>query len=140
VGRDADPAQKISGGFDQTIVLVAVGNQGIYWKHEVKRAAVAVTQEVPFNISIVEPKAPLVQNGSMNLKIVAERKPGFNEPITILPLFNPPGVGSATSAVIPEGQNETLLPINANSGAQCRKWKTALLATSDAGKGPIWVS
>ena len=51
---------------------------------------------------IVEPKVPLVQNGSMNLKIVAERKPGFTAPITILPLFNPPGVGSASSVVIPD--------------------------------------
>jgi hypothetical protein len=117
-----------------------VPNQGVYWKNELDRAAVAVTEEVPFKVSIVEPKVPLVQNGSMNLKIVAERKPGFKAPITILPLFNPPGVGSASSAVIPEGQTETLLPINANGAAQVRKWKTAVLATSDAGKGPIWVS
>ena len=73
----------------------ACPGQSVYWKHDVDRAAVAVTEEVPFKISIVEPKVPLVQNGSMNLKIVAERKPGFKGPITIYPLFNPPGVGSA---------------------------------------------
>jgi hypothetical protein len=33
-----------------------------------------------------------------------------------------------------------VLPINAASNAQVRKWKTAVLAVSDAGKGPIWVS
>ena len=46
-------------------------------------------------------------------KIVAERKAGFKAAITIYPLFNPPGVGSAASAVIAEGQTETLLPMNA---------------------------
>src|SRR5262249_36888579 len=82
---------------------------------------------------------PLVQNGSMNLKVVAERKPGFKAAITVVPLFNPPGVGSATSVVIPEGQNETLLPMNASGGAQVRKWKTAVLGTATVGNGPVWV-
>ena len=41
-----------------------------------------MTEEVPFKISIVEPKVPLVQNGSMNLKVVVERKPGFTGAIT----------------------------------------------------------
>jgi hypothetical protein len=138
--RHADPNQKIQGGFEQSIILVGIPNQGIYWRHEVDRAAVAVTDEAPFKVNIVEPKVPLVQNGSWNLKIVAERKPGFKAPITIYPLFNPPGVGSASTATIAEGQNETLLPMNAAPNAQVRKWKTAVLAVSDAGKGPIWVS
>jgi hypothetical protein len=81
-----------------------------------------------------------VQNGSMNLKITAERKPGYTAPITIIPLFNPPGVGSATSATIPEGQTETLLPMNAAPGAPARKWKIAVLGTATVGNGPVWVS
>jgi hypothetical protein len=140
LGRHADPAQKILGAFEQSIILVGVPNQGVYWKLDVDRAAVAVTEEVPFKISIVEPKAPLVQNGSMNLKIVAERKAGYKAPITIVPLFNPPGVGSATSATIAEGQTETVLPMNAAPGAPARKWKIAVLATAPVGNGPVWVS
>jgi hypothetical protein len=140
-GRLPDPAAKVSCGFLQTVELVTGGpGQSVYWKHEVARAAVAVTDEVPFKISIVEPKVPLVQNGSMNLKIVAERKPDYKAPITIVPLFNPPGVSSATSAVIPEGQTETLLPMNASAGAPVRKWKIAVLATAPVGNGPVWVS
>ena len=100
----------------------------------------AVTEEVPFKVTIVEPKAPLVQNGAMNLKVVAERKPGFKAPITVVPLFNPPGVGSAASATIGEGATETVLPMNAAPNATAGKWKTAVLATSDFGKGPVWVS
>jgi Bacterial pre-peptidase C-terminal domain len=136
----ADPKTKLTGGFEQGVILVGVPNQGIYWKHEVDRAAIAVGEEVPFKIGIVEPKAPMVQNGSMNLKIVAERKAGFKGPITIYPLFNPPGVGSAGSVVIAEGQTEGLLPMNAAPNAQARKWKTTVIATADCGKGPVWVS
>lgn len=140
--RHADPKHPaITSLFTQLVELVTGGpGQSVYWAPTVQRAAVAVTEEVPFKISIVEPKAPLVQNGAMNLRIVAERKPGFKAPITILPLFNPPGVGSASSATIPEGQNEAVLPMNANSGAQVRKWKTAVLGTATVGNGPVWVS
>src|SRR5581483_5210342 len=42
LGRHADPAQKIAGGFDQSVILVGVPNQGIYWKLNTDRAAVAV--------------------------------------------------------------------------------------------------
>lgn len=139
-GRHADPKQAIAGGFEQAVMLVAVGNQGVFWRKDVDRAAVAVTDEVPFKVSIVEPKVPLVQNGSMSLKIVAERQAGFKGPITIVPLFNPPGVSTAASATIAEGQNETVLPVNAAPNAQPGKWKTAVQATANIPSGPVWVS
>src|SRR5262249_35921465 len=72
--------------------------------------------------------------------VVAERKPGYKAAIAVYPLFNPPGVGSASGVTIPEGQNEVLLPINAASNAQVRKWKTAVIATAPVGNGPVWVS
>jgi hypothetical protein len=135
-----DPKQAIRCSFSQVADLVIGPNQTIMWKREERREAVAVAEEVPFKIQIIEPKAPLVQNGSMNLRIVAERKPDFKAPITIIPIFNPPGVGSASSVVIPAGQNEVLLPMNAAPGAQARKWKTAVLGTATVGNGPVWVS
>jgi hypothetical protein len=139
--RHADPAQKVPSKFLQSVELVTGGpGQSVYWKHDVDRAAVAVTDEAPFRIQIVEPKAPLVQNGSMNLKVVAERKPGFTAPITIVPLFNPPGVNSATSATIAANQTETSLVVNAAPNAQVRKWKTAVLGVATVGNGPVWVS
>jgi hypothetical protein len=55
-------------------------------------------------------------------------------------LWNPPGVGSANEIVIPEGQTEAFYPLNANGDAVIRAWKIAILALSDAGKGPVWSS
>ncbi|MFO0925820.1 MAG: PPC domain-containing protein [Gemmataceae bacterium] len=140
--KHADPKHPaITSQINQTVELVSgPPGQSVYWKHDVDRFAVAVTEEAPFAVDIVEPKVPLVQNGSMNLKIVARRKPGFTAAITVYPLFNPPGVGSASAVTIPANANETVLPINAAGNAQVKKWKTAVIASSDAGKGPIWVS
>lgn len=132
---------KVPSKFYQMAELVmGAPGQSIYVKAEVDKVALAVTDEVPFKINIVEPKAPLVQNGSMNLKIVAERKAGFKAPITVQALFNPPGVGSASAVVIPEGQNEVLFPMNANGGAQVRKWKYAVIGSATVGNGPIYAA
>lgn len=131
----------IASRFVQSLELVTGGpGQSVYWKNDVDRLAVAVTEEVPYAIEIVEPKVPLVQNGAMQLKIVAKRKAGFTAPITVYPLFNPPGVGSAPAATIAANATETVLPMNAAPNAQVRKWKTAVLAVADVGKGPMWVS
>jgi hypothetical protein len=133
--------KEISGGFSQTLELIyGEPNNTIYYKSAVDRMAVAVTDEVPFKITVIEPKVPLVQNGSMNLKVVAERKGAFKAPIKLSMLWNPPGVGSQNEVVIGEGQTEALYPLNASGDAATRTWKVAILANSDAGKGPVWTS
>jgi hypothetical protein len=47
--------------------------------------------------------------------------------------FAPPGIGAASSVQIPQGQNEVLYPISANSGAEIRKWPIFVLGTADVG-------
>ena len=54
-------------------MLVRGNNNTDVWGHDADRMAVALTNEVPFKIEIVQPKAPLVRNGQMDLKIVATR-------------------------------------------------------------------
>ncbi|MBP3959752.1 PPC domain-containing protein [Gemmata sp. G18] len=115
-------------------------NQTVYARHEINRTAVAVGEVAPYSIEVIEPKVPLVQNGSFNLRVVAKRAAGFKGAITVFPLWTPPGMGIQGSAVIPEGQTETVLPMNAAPDAGARKWKTAVHAVADAGKGPVWVS
>jgi len=133
--------KEVTGGFNQTLNLIyGPPNNTVYYRQSVERMAVAVTEEIPFKISIVEPKVPLVQSGAMNLKVVAERKEGFKAPITLRMLWNPPGVGSQNEVVIPEGQTEAMYPVNANGDAAVRAWKIAILAFSDAGKGQVWSS
>lgn len=137
----ADPNQKIRGSLLQNVDLVTgPPNITVYYQTSVDRLAVAVTEEAPFKITVVEPKVPLVQNGSMELKVVAERKEGFATPITLYFPFQPPGIGAASSVTIAEGQTEARYPINANSGAQTRKWNVVVTAQATVGNGPVWVS
>jgi hypothetical protein len=140
--RHADPKHPpITSRFSQSLELVTGGpGQSVYWTAEVNRLAVSVTDEVPYSIEIVEPKVPLVQNGAGQLRVLAKRKPGFTAAIAVYPIFNPPGVGTASGATIPANGDETVLAMNAAPNAQMRKWKTAVIAVADVGKGPMWTS
>lgn len=121
-------------------LTVGAPGQSIYWRYNMPTLGVAVTEEAPFSIKVIEPKVPLVQNGSMKLKVVATRKEGFKGPINVIPVYNPPGVGTVSSITIPADQTEGFFTVNANGGAQARKWKTALLANSSTPTGVLWVS
>jgi hypothetical protein len=136
----ADPNQNISGGFtNRADFVIAEPGQSLYSWRDVDKLAFAIVDELPFKLEIVEPKVPLVRSGVMQLKIVAQRKEGFTKAINVQLPFLPPGVGSASSVNIPEGQNEVLYPLNANGGAEIKAWKIFALGQADVG-GAGWVS
>ena len=109
--------------FTSTVELVLGQNNVPFWTRTVDSLAVAVTEEAPFSIEIVEPRVPIVRGGTMDLKVVAKRKPGFTAPIAVSLLWNPPGIASKRDAVIPENQDEATILVNANNGAELSTWK-----------------
>ncbi len=76
----------------------------------------------------------------MGLKVRANRKPGFKAAIAVYLPWNPPGVGSGGGIAIPEGQNEAVIPMNADGGAELRTWKIVVNGASGVASGPIMVS
>jgi len=83
---------------------------------------------------------PLVQSGDMALQIVAERAPGFDEPITVKMLWNPPQVSSAAEVVIPKGATSVAYKLNANAKAEAHRWKIAVVAGATVKGGTAYVS
>jgi len=128
-----DDNREISGRFTNTADLVRYQNDQMLWTADVDRLAVSVVEKLPFSIEIVEPKVPLVRNGSMNLKVIAKRDEGFTKPITVEFPFRPPGVGTLPNVQIPEGQNEVVYPLNANENAQIASWKVYAVGMADVG-------
>jgi len=62
-------------------------NQNNYiWKERFDAIPVVTTQHIPFDVKIIEPKAPIVRGGSMQLKVVATRDEGFDADIQLLVL------------------------------------------------------
>ncbi len=106
-----DPNQHVDGHFQQDVDLIIGPNNTPFYTSHTDKLVVAVTNPVPFKLHIEQPKVPLVQNGQMNLKVVAERNPDFHGPIALHMLFNPPGVSSSPQVDMPGDKNEVLYPL-----------------------------
>lgn len=98
----------------------------------------AVAEEVPYTVEVIQPKVPMVQNGLMDVKVKVTRKGDFKGPITVRQIWDPPGVGSGQVTIKPE-ENEGVLTINAQGGARVGKWQTGLLASADI-TGATWLA
>ena len=122
LAQPTEEGKTVDSTFMQRTWLVRGRNNVEVWSHYADRAAVATTNEVPFNISIVQPKVPLVRGGSMKLKVVAQRAEGFVDPIRVYMLYNPPGVSSSRSINIAKDQTEAVIPVTANGSAAILPW------------------
>ncbi len=131
----------VRGRYVQTVDLVrGVPNNSVYLSTSVDKLAVAVADAAPFKLAVSQAKLGIPQNCAMDLKIVAMRDPGFNAPITVSLLNNPPGLGSQATVTIPAGAGEATLPINVNGNAGLHAWKVAVIGSADTGKGAVWVA
>jgi len=139
IGRHTAGTSNIEGRLFQRTSLVRGRNNRDLWSYAADRMAVAVTEAVPFTVEPVEPKAPLVQGGTGELKVKATRKPGYTAPIALGLLFTPPGVSASAAVTIAEGQNKAALPLTANSGAKTGTWRAIVTAQATVGNGPVLV-
>jgi len=130
----------VTGHFRQEVELVAGPNNASYCNTRVDQLCVAVVKEAPFRLRIVEPKVPLVQAGSMSLEIVVERDPGFDEPVELQMVWNPPGVTSQSDATVPKGATNAFYQLNAAENAEARAWRIAVLGHATVEGGQVYVS
>ena len=139
-GKHVDPATGIQGHFkNRADLVVAAPGQSLYVYKDVEQLAIAVVDELPYSLEIVQPKVPIVQSGEMALKVLIHRKEGFNEAITLQFPFRPPGIGTRSTVVVPAGATEAVYPLNAAGNAQIREWPIYVLGSANV-NGTAWVS
>ena len=135
-----DPAKNISGKFqNRADFVISSPGQSLYSWKDVQKLPIAVIDELPFAIEIQQPKVPIVRNGSMQLKIVAKKKEGWDEQINVQFPFRPPGIGATSSINIPKGQSEAFYPLSANGSAAIGKWPVYAIGSSSVG-GAAWAA
>ncbi len=135
-----EEGKDISGGYENRADFVISGpGQSLYSWKDVNRLAVVVVEELPYTLEIVQPNVPIVRDGSMGLKIVAKKKEGWDEEITVKFPFRSPGIGATSSVKIPKGQTEVLYPISANGSAAVGKWPVYAIGSANVG-GTAWAS
>lgn len=132
VVRNTDANKPVSGKFTQKLDLVRGNPNGTeYYSTDVSRLPIAVTERLPFRITIDQPKVPIVRNGTMKLMVRAHRDEGFDEPIVVRMLFRPPGISCPSTRTIAKGKNEIDYELNANASAGLGDWKICVLAESN---------
>jgi hypothetical protein len=112
----------------------------LYYGCGVNRLAMAVTQAAPFRITVKPPQAPLVRDGTYEVRVVVERDPGFDGPLNLQFPFLPPGVGTTNQIALPAGQTEIAYTLNANANAQLGKWPFLVIGYANVEGGPLWAS
>lgn len=132
-------SQPVESRFSQQTWLVRGRNNVPVWSHFADRAPVAVTQEVPFSITLAEPKAPLCKNGSTELRVTAERGEGFDQAISVKMLYHSPGVSSNQSRQIKQGETVATIPTTANGNARTGDWPIAVVGETNL-DGRVYVS
>jgi len=130
----------VSTAVENMVDIADNGNQQAYYSIKESSFAVAVTDEAPVKLQLIQPKVPILQNGTMNLKVVAERKADFKAAINLALLYTPPGFGTAGTVAIKEGESEGIVTISAQGNAALQKWKVCVVGSFETGKGAVWVS
>lgn len=130
----------VTSAVEHDVDIAENGNQRPYYTIKEDKLRVAVTDEIPVKIELVPPKAPLLQTGSLAMKVRAERKGDFKGPINIALLYTPPGMGTGGTVPIKENENEGTLTLSANANAPLQKWQICVVGNADFGHGIVWFS
>ncbi len=135
-----DKAPDITGPLREEIHHIEVNNEGPYHSTFSEKIAVAVTNESPFSLTLDTPSVPIVKNGTLKLKVRAQRVEGYKEPITLRFLWKPPGIGTPVTIQLDGDKSEADYEINANADAPPGDWQICVLGEANTPQGPIIVS
>lgn len=138
--KSTGDAPPLDGLLRDTVHHIEINNQGPYHTAESDRVTVAVIDEAPYKLEIESPAVPIVKNGTMQLKVRAQRKEGYAEAINLRFMWNPPGIGSPATVTMNGDQSEALYEINANGDAAVGEWQICVLGEANTPQGPVLVS
>ena len=102
-----------------------------YYSTRVSGAPLVVTEPAPFDLIVEPPAAPLSQDGIKELRVLVQRREGFNGPITLGAPTLPKWVErSEDRVVIPANQSEGVFPLIAGDRAEPGEYAMVLVGTA----------
>ena len=90
---------------------------------------VAVVQEIPVTLELIQPSIPLVKNGKAELVVRVHKAEGFQGKVRLYFPFKPPGIGAASGVDVPADKSEVMFPINATGSAPVKDWYVVVAGT-----------
>jgi len=118
VGSLRQTYDMVFGDPNRTPFRTAIGN----------RLSVAVVDEAPATIELLEPQTPISRRGTMDLAVKIQRAEGYTGRIRLEMPFKPPGIGMS-AVEVKEGESAATVPISCTAEAPTKQWSVALTAT-----------
>jgi hypothetical protein len=112
----------VTGRFHQVVDLVAASADQLFHQAEVNSLAVAVTESVPWRITLQQPVSQLAPDGTLDLLISVERSAGFSGSIDVSFPFLPPWVDGPDKVTIPASESSAVYTVRAWPDAEARIW------------------
>ncbi len=122
-GKGGDDKHSVSGGFEQSIDLLQGPGDSILHAVNVNKLAVAVTEEAPYTVALIAPKATVPVDGTMDVTVKVTRAKDFTEALDVFFLSLPPGVEAPTKVTIPGDKFEMNVTLVGHPSAERGEWK-----------------
>ncbi len=119
------------GEFRQVTDLVRGPADAIYWEHSTNRLALCTREEVPIRLQFIQPAAPLMQDGTLDLRVAVERQPGFDGDIHLIVPWLPPWIDAEPNLTIPAEATEATLRLRAWQQAEKATWPVVVEGAAD---------
>lgn len=127
---DAADQTKVLGGLQQATEMIHGNPNRTPWRYSRStKMPVAVVEEVPVSLELVQPAVPLVKNGKADLLVRVHKDEGFKGKVRLFFPFKPPGIGAASGVDVPADKTEVVYPINASDKAPIHDWDVVVSAT-----------
>ncbi|MGE3778708.1 MAG: hypothetical protein AB7F89_16110, partial [Pirellulaceae bacterium] len=112
----------VSGGFVQTVDLVAGPADALFEGVTLDRLAVAIVEPVPLRIELTPPTAALPRDGTLDLAVHVRRGDGDRLPVEVRLPFLPPWVDGPAMITVPAEADTAVYPLRAHRQAEPRTW------------------
>ena len=113
----------VTGEFQQVVDLVNASADRLYQSVSVDQLAIAVIEPVPFTIQLETPKASLVKDGTIELRVSVNRAKDFTDPIDVTFPFLPPWVDGPAKMTIAADETSGVYVAHAFPQASARSWQ-----------------
>ena len=101
--------------------------------NKTRKLGIGVLQEAPFDVRIEQPRIGLAKGAELGLKVIVDRKPGFEGAVYLEIDWLPSGVTKQPPLIIPEGDTVGFYTISATSQSQPGKYKLTITARENEG-------
>ena len=101
--------------------------------NKTRKLGIGILEEAPFDIRIEQPSIGLAKGAELGLKVIVERKEGFEGAVYLEMDWLPSGVTKQPPLIIPEGETVGYYTLSATSKSTPGKYKLTITARENEG-------